>query len=666
MTYALGVDLGTTRTAAAVYEDGQAAVVTFGMDAPTLPSAVFADGDGGVLVGDQALRRGAADPTRLAREFKRRMGDPEPLILGGMPWPPSALTARLLGAVLDQVSERQGGPPARVALTHPASWGPYKTDLYLEAARLCGLDDVRLLPEPAAAALHYGSRNRVPAGATVAVYDLGGGTFDATVLRKTADGFQTVGRPDGLERFGGVDIDAAVRAHVRRVLGDALTGLDPADPAAVKAMARLQEECVRAKEALSSDLEVSIPVLLPGLVTEVRLTRAELESMVGPVLGDTVTALRRTMRSATVEAEDLAAVLLVGGGSRMPLVARLVTEELRRPVAVDAHPKHSIALGAALAAAGVDAASSPAPPPRPGPPGLPAPAGPAVVAAAPAQATTATGSAVPADAASGPGPKGLRLVGPGQIGPGPNGPGPNGPGPDGPGPDGPGGNGTSPIGSGPGVPADGTGPISAGPISAGPISAGPMSAGPIGAGLVGSGPSGAAAAAPRPAARRPRRGLVLGAVAAALLLVAGGVTVFMLLGDRSSGDPAGSPAAAGGGATGSGGAAGAPRVVFTKIERDSANGVIIQFRIDGEAPAGTPLPLRADFFYDDQHPESIGVDTYPRYGRYGGLYYGAQPPAFVFPDIPFRRPDAKLCALVADAHDLVLDPASAVCVAVPR
>ncbi|MHA6793567.1 Hsp70 family protein [Pseudonocardia bannensis] len=657
MTYALGVDLGTTRTAAAVYEDGQAAVVTFGMDAPTLPSAVFADGDGSVLVGDQALRGGAADPTRLAREFKRRMGDPEPLILGGMPWPPSALTARLLGAVLDQVSERQGGPPARVALTHPASWGPYKTDLYLEAARLCGLDDVRLLPEPAAAALHYGSRNRVPAGATVAVYDLGGGTFDATVLRKTADGFQTVGRPDGLERFGGVDIDAAVRAHVRRVLGDALTGLDPADPAAVKAMARLQEECVRAKEALSSDLEVSIPVLLPGLVTEVRLTRAELESMVGPVLGDTVTALRRTMRSATVEAEDLAAVLLVGGGSRMPLVARLVTEELGRPVAVDAHPKHSIALGAALAAAGVDAASAPAPPPPPGPPGLPAPAGPA--AAAPALATTVTGGAVLADAASGPGPNGPRLVGPGQIGPGPNDPGPTGPGPNGPGRDGSGANGTAPTRSALGAPPDGTGPISADPIGAGPIGAGPIG------GLVGSGPTGTVATAPRPGARRPRRGLVLGAVAAALLLVAGGVAVFMPVGGRSSGDPAGSPAAAGGGATG-GGAAGAPRVVFTEIERDSVNGVIIRFRIDGEAPAGTPLPLQADFFYDDQHPESIGVDTYPRYGRYGGLYYGAQPPTFVFPDIPGRSPDAKMCALVADANDLVLDPASAVCVEVPR
>ena len=357
MSYGLGVDLGTTRSAAAIVEDGQVSMVSFGLDATTLPSVVFADEDGNVLVGDSAARRGAADPTRLAREFKRRTGDPEPLILGGAPWSPSALTARLLRSILDQVAEREGDAPDRVTLTHPANWGPYKTDLLLEAAQLGGITEPLLITEPEAAALHYGSRSRVPVDATVAVYDLGGGTFDATVLRKSGDGFRTVGKPDGLERFGGIDIDAAVRAHVRRVLGDDVLRLDPTDPAAVAAMARLNEECVRAKEALSSDLDVSIPVLLPGVATEVRLTRAELENMVRPVLVDTVSALRRTLASADVAAEDLTAVLLVGGASRMPLVARMLTEELGRPVAVDAHPKHAIAFGAALAAS--DGAAAP-------------------------------------------------------------------------------------------------------------------------------------------------------------------------------------------------------------------------------------------------------------------------------------------------------------------
>jgi hypothetical protein len=126
--------------------------------------------------------------------------------------------------------------------------------------------------------------------------------------------------------------------------------LDLDDPASMAAVARLRRDCVEAKEALSSDTDVAIPVLLPSLQTEVRLTRSEFEEMVRPSLVDSVAALRRAMRSAEVAPEDVHAVLLVGGSSRIPLVAELVGSELRRPVAVDAHPKHGTALGAAMLA----------------------------------------------------------------------------------------------------------------------------------------------------------------------------------------------------------------------------------------------------------------------------------------------------------------------------
>ena len=116
-------------------------------------------------------------------------------------------------------------------------------------------------------------------------------------------------------------------------------------------MARLNDECVRAKEALSSDTEVSIPVLLPGAHTRVRLTRAEFESMIRPLLGDTVVVTNRALRSAGVTPSLIDVVLLVGGSSRIPLIAQLVANEFDRPVALDAHPKHAVALGAALFAA---------------------------------------------------------------------------------------------------------------------------------------------------------------------------------------------------------------------------------------------------------------------------------------------------------------------------
>ena len=113
------------------------------------------------------------------------------------------------------------------------------------------------------------------------------------------------------------------------------------------AVARLRDECVAAKEALSSDTEVSIPVLLPNVHTEVRLTRAEFEAMIRPALGDTLVVLRRALRSAGVEPADLHSVLLVGGSSRIPLISQMVSADLGRPVALDIHPKHSVAMGAA-------------------------------------------------------------------------------------------------------------------------------------------------------------------------------------------------------------------------------------------------------------------------------------------------------------------------------
>ena len=207
------------------------------------------------------------------------------------------------------------------------------------------------LSEPEAAAIHYASQARVETGAVIAVYDLGGGTFDAAVLRKTDAGWETLGSPEGIERLGGVDFDAAVFHHVVQAVDGAIDQLDPTDPAASAAVARLRQECVEAKEALSSDTDVSIPVLLPNLQTEVRLTRSEYEQMVRPALADSITATNRALRSAGVAPDDVTAVLLVGGSSRTPLVAELVGTALGRPVAVDAHPKHGVALGASILAA---------------------------------------------------------------------------------------------------------------------------------------------------------------------------------------------------------------------------------------------------------------------------------------------------------------------------
>jgi molecular chaperone DnaK len=350
----LGIDLGTTFTAAAIWRDGHAEVASLGSRAASVPSVVLLRDDETILTGEAASRRGLTEPQRVAREFKRRLGDTTPLLLGGTPYSAEQLMSRLLRWTVDEVATREGAPPARLCICHPANWGPYKRELLDQAVRLANIDaPVTFTTEPEAAAVFYAHQQRIEPGAVVAVYDLGGGTFDAAVLRKTDAGFEILGQPEGIERLGGIDFDAAVFDHVRQALDGKLDELDPDDPASMAAVARLREECVTAKEALSSDTDAAVPVLLPNLSTEVRITRAEFETMVRPALASSIEAMRRALRSAGITPEQLHSVLLVGGSSRMPLVSQLVGAELGRPVAVDAHPKHAIALGAAWLASGV-------------------------------------------------------------------------------------------------------------------------------------------------------------------------------------------------------------------------------------------------------------------------------------------------------------------------
>ncbi|WP_448616955.1 Hsp70 family protein [Modestobacter sp. URMC 112] len=354
MAYRLGIDLGTTYTAAAVEEGGRAEVVQLGDHAPQIPSAVFVREDGELLVGDAAARRGAVQPERMEREFKRRLGDRVPFLLGGRELTAEQLTAELLRTVTSEVQRRQGRPPERIALTHPANWGDHRRGQLLEAVRMAGVGTVSTLTEPAAAAVHYSSTERADVGDVVAVYDLGGGTFDAAVLRKTATEFRLLGAPEGVEQLGGVDFDDIVFRHVLRSLDGAAADLDPDDGAVLAALVRLRRECTEAKEALSTDSEASVPVSLPGAApTSVRVTRAEFEDMVRPSVERTVRCMERALESARVQPDDVRTVVLVGGSSRIPLVAESLGNAFGRPVTVSTQPKLAVALGAAMLAGGV-------------------------------------------------------------------------------------------------------------------------------------------------------------------------------------------------------------------------------------------------------------------------------------------------------------------------
>ena len=351
MDYELGIDVGTSYTAAALRRaDGSIEVVGLGPIADNIPTIVYLTEAGTLIAGDAAARRVAIDPTGAAREFKRRMGDPTPIILRTSPFSAESLLRHMVERVVQQVTDREGDVPAATVVTHPANWGPYKLDLFDQALRVADIGPrTSRLSEPEAAATAYAAQARVPVGAAIAIYDLGGGTFDAAVLRKEAHGFSVLGDSVGIEHLGGADFDEAILHHVRSSLG-ARWPNDPDDPALPSPMAHLRRACTEAKELLSSETTVSIPVLLPGVDTTVTLERARFEEMIAPRVDDTVAALESAISSARLSVRDLDHVVLVGGSSRIPLIKRKLTERFGPLVATDVDPLFAVAIGAAITA----------------------------------------------------------------------------------------------------------------------------------------------------------------------------------------------------------------------------------------------------------------------------------------------------------------------------
>jgi actin-like ATPase involved in cell morphogenesis len=362
--WTLAIDFGTTSSSAAVANGGLELVEVAG--APRVPSAVLADRDGSLVAGDIAVRQGAGAPDRVERTPKRRIGD-RVVVLGDQQLAPADLAAAVLRLLADEAIRRQGGEaPSEVRLTHPASWAGTRLGVLRDAASRAGLGEVSFVPEPVAAALHYADE-QLAVGALVAVYDLGGGTFDTAVLRRTEEGFEVVGPPGGSDRLGGEDFDERLYQHVGAALaaqdGDAWEHLRYSEERPwVRANAALRAEVRAAKEALSSTADYTIYVPAP-VDAEVRVTREELERLIAGDLERTVDELCATVDRAGVTLDDLAAVYLVGGSSRIPLITRLLADRLGRMPVTWGDPKAVVVLGAAAAGAGAVRAASPVPAP---------------------------------------------------------------------------------------------------------------------------------------------------------------------------------------------------------------------------------------------------------------------------------------------------------------
>ncbi|RKN23805.1 Hsp70 family protein [Micromonospora musae] len=367
MPYVLGIDIGSTTTAATVARRRGASwarpeTVALDTGAATVPSVLHLGVDGTLVVGES----GTDDGSRTARGFLHRVGDDVPLLLAGEACPPHLLTAVLATWVVERVLAREGEPADAVVLSHPAGWGRHRRELLHNSLWELGMSNVTLLPRTVTVAEGHAARGF--AGSTAVVYALGGESFEAALVRRNAHGrYETLGLPQGLDWIGGSDFDEALAEHVRTTLARELAAAGRRETYAT--LRALRPECERAKRELTVGTETDVLLNLPAGPTRVPVTRAQFEEMIRPAVQATVDLLLRTVLSAGLRAADLDAVLLTGGSTRIPLVAELLTAALPVPVEVEPDPQLTAATGAALAACQVVS-----PRPRPSePPRAPAP-----------------------------------------------------------------------------------------------------------------------------------------------------------------------------------------------------------------------------------------------------------------------------------------------------
>ncbi len=347
MSKIIGIDLGTTNSCVAIYEGGEAKVITNPEGMRTTPSVVaFKKGD--IIVGQKAKNQMVTNKDTIS-SIKRKMGTSDKVHANDKDYTPEEISAMILGDLKKTAEEYLGEKVSRAVITVPAYFNDSQRQATKNAGKIAGLEVERIINEPTAAALAYGL-DKQDKTQTVLVYDLGGGTFDVSIL-ELGDGVFEVKSTSGNNKLGGDDFDERIMDWMVKEFKKE-SGIDLSSDK--MAMQRVKDAAEKAKKDLSgmSSTEISLPFISQGedgpIHLNMNLTKAKFEDLISDLVESTLEPVRKAMKDAKLSKNDIDKVLLVGGSTRIPCVQELVKKELGKEPSKEVNPDEVVAMGAAI------------------------------------------------------------------------------------------------------------------------------------------------------------------------------------------------------------------------------------------------------------------------------------------------------------------------------
>ena len=357
MSKIIGIDLGTSNSAAAVMEGGKVTLIPSAegttLGGKAFPSYVAFTKDGQLLVGEPARRQAVTNPEGTVSAFKRKMGEDYKYKINGKEFTPQQLSGFILQKIKKDAEAYLGTTVDKAVITVPAYFNDHQRQATKDAGAIAGLEVVRLVNEPTAASLAYGI-DKVGKEQKILVFDLGGGTLDCTIMEMGSEGTFEVLSTSGDTQLGGTDMDKAVIDYIAETFKKE-NGIDLRNDK--MAVQRLQEAAEKAKIELSNILETDIN--LPFITADatgpkhlaMKLTRATLENLVDPIVQRCKASIDQAISDAKLSSSDLTKVILVGGPTRMPIVQKFVENYVGKIVERGIDPMECVSNGAAVQAA---------------------------------------------------------------------------------------------------------------------------------------------------------------------------------------------------------------------------------------------------------------------------------------------------------------------------